>query len=333
MTELRYAETHFASANQFANPNNALGHTPSTWAGVVNENTYEESTYRMVAPSGQLTGTQTVRAIFRKGSNSGTPQGEVALVDSAGTVIVGTAAINVTSTLGQTITITFNANQVPNKDDLRIRVVSRGTGGNPNARNSVQVSHIELEAQLAAPPEPVTTAPVLGQNGDPTDTTIPLSWSSVLNADGYKLYQDGVLILDSDILSTVVTGLDPDTPYNFSVLGYNSVGDGPVSNTLNVTTLEPPPPEDVYGPGSPVTIAEFGAGEPPPPEDVYGQGSPVTVREFTGGPSSPEFPWVGLPLIRPWYGLGDDLYLGTGVAYLATEDDEVVIDGDEPITV
>jgi len=327
MSELRYAASHISG--DFANPQNAVGNTPSSWAGVLNQNSNYTSRWGIAAHSDVLSGTHTIRCLARKGSNNGSPTMQVNVYVN-GSLFSSGPIVNVISTSGQVLTRTFT---YEGSGTISVEVVQSGAGGNPNIRNTAQLAYIEVDATLKPPPEPVTTAPVLGQNGDPTETTIPLSWSSVLNADGYKLYQDGVLILDSDILSTVVTGLDPDTPYNFSVLGYNSVGDGPVSNTLNVITLEPPPPEDVYGPGSPVTIAEFGAGEPPPPEDVYGQGSPVTVREFTGSPASPEFPWVGLPLIRPWYGLGDDLYLGTGVAYLATEDDEIVIDGDEPITV
>jgi len=144
--ELVYAATHISG--NFSNPSNALGNTPSTWAGTINDGKFEESIYRLVAPSGQLTGLQTVRAIFRRGGNNNIPDGRVCLVDDTGALLTPDNRVPINSTVGQTVLITFDASLITDLNDIRMMVTSWGPGGGPNARNSAQVSHIELEAQL-----------------------------------------------------------------------------------------------------------------------------------------------------------------------------------------
>lgn len=175
VTELRYAQTHVSGS--FTNPNNALGNTPTTWAGTVNANSSPSSIYQVAAPSAPLTATQTVRVIFRKGTNSGNPSGSIALVDASGGVIVQGSSTTITSTTGQTLSLTFDASQVSDINDIRIQVSVTGIGGNPNTRNSAQISHIELEAQLQElAPEPLAPTLVSPANNSLDEPGLNFSW-------------------------------------------------------------------------------------------------------------------------------------------------------------
>lgn len=58
-----------------ANPQNAVGNAPTTWAGTANSNTSWTHEWSFAAPNGKHLDslTQTFSVVLRKGSNSGNP--------------------------------------------------------------------------------------------------------------------------------------------------------------------------------------------------------------------------------------------------------------------
>ena len=61
---------------------------------------------------------------------------------------------------------------------------------------------------------------------------------------GYKLFvkpaSGGEMIMnipDSETNVYTIGGLEPATPYTFSILAYNSIGEGPRSKYLTISTL------------------------------------------------------------------------------------------------
>lgn len=73
-----------------------------------------------------------------------------------------------------------------------------------------------------------------------SDTAIALSWSSPNNGGSaitlYKVFQDAVQIDTTTNTSYTVTGLSPNTSYDFTVVASNNVGDSTASNTATQTT-------------------------------------------------------------------------------------------------
>jgi len=80
-----------------------------------------------------------------------------------------------------------------------------------------------------------------------TQNSLTLSWTdNATNEDGYRVYQNGVLIntLIANSQSFNVTGLSPNTTYTFRVAAYNIVGEASaqVSATTSSATNPPPAP-------------------------------------------------------------------------------------------
>ena len=73
---------------------------------------------------------------------------------------------------------------------------------------------------------------------------IKIGWSASSGATGYKIYKGGTLVDTITGTSYTYTGLDPDTSYSLKIKAYNSEGDSPFSNTLNVKTDPIPPPDN-----------------------------------------------------------------------------------------
>jgi hypothetical protein len=153
--ETLYASSHLAGA--FSSPDNALGNSPSTWAGDLNTNASYTSRWALADPVDPLTpaATQTVRVLARKGSNTGTPTIALNLYENGSLVGSILGATSITSTTGQTLTATFNTGQIANGADVEIEVVQSAVGGSGSARNSAQIAYIEWEADTSA----VTAAP------------------------------------------------------------------------------------------------------------------------------------------------------------------------------
>jgi hypothetical protein len=155
-----FADSH--STGNFLNPNNALGDTPTTWAGELNTSTSATSRWNMENPANPLTtgATQTVEVTLRKGSNSGTPTASILLYESTTLKATLVATTSITSTTGQVLSGTFASSLITNPNNVRIEVVMTAAGGGPSVRNSAQVSHIKWIADHSAPPPPTFDVPM-----------------------------------------------------------------------------------------------------------------------------------------------------------------------------
>lgn len=146
-----YATSHLEGT--FVNPNNAIGNTPETWAGVLNDNTSYTARWAMGDPAGSLSGTQTIRVRARKGTNSGHPTIQADLWEAGVHIQALFGTTDVTSTTGQFVTGTFEAGAISNPNNVEIEVDARHVGGNLSTRNSAQIAYIEWEVTLAEPSE------------------------------------------------------------------------------------------------------------------------------------------------------------------------------------
>jgi Fibronectin type III domain/Carbohydrate binding domain len=71
----------------------------------------------------------------------------------------------------------------------------------------------------------------------PQATTVWLAWEPVMTAtDGYRVYQNGVLVGWSYGPAFTVTGLQPATMYSFEITGLNSAGESVMSRPVRVST-------------------------------------------------------------------------------------------------
>lgn len=148
-TEVLYADGVVAG-NAFVSAANAVGSTTGNWAGELNLNSNYSGRWTLANPSAALEGNQVIEVMARKGSNSGTPN--IAINTYVGGVLVASrAAVNVTSTVGQLISVTFTAAEMTPPVDAEIEVVQTSAGGSPSARNSAQIDYIRWTASLTAP--------------------------------------------------------------------------------------------------------------------------------------------------------------------------------------
>lgn len=155
-TETLYATSHLAGT--FVTPENAVGNTPTTWAGELNANVNVTSRWAIGDPVNPLTAgaTHTVLVAARKGSNSGTPTIALNLFENGVLVQSLVGATNVTSTTGQTISGTFTTSTITSGNDIEIEAVMVSVGGSGTARNSAQVATISLTADTTAVVPPTT---------------------------------------------------------------------------------------------------------------------------------------------------------------------------------
>ena len=85
----------------------------------------------------------------------------------------------------------------------------------------------------------VITTPPPPQNLRQTGKTlesISLAWDVVDDANGYKLYRDGMLIATQVATIYTDTGLLPSESHNYQVLAYNDQGDGTLSESVSMST-------------------------------------------------------------------------------------------------
>lgn len=149
-TETVYADAHITG--NFTNSGNAVGNTPTTWAGVTNENTSQTSRWSLANLTDPLaTGqTHTVNVSARKGSNSGNPTLTINLYENGTLVSALASSVSITSTSGQVVTGTFSTSAITNPDNIEIEAACTAAGGNPSTRNAAQIAYIELVAEVEA---------------------------------------------------------------------------------------------------------------------------------------------------------------------------------------
>ena len=89
------------------------------------------------------------------------------------------------------------------------------------------------------PPVAVPIPALLGVDSQ-TDTTITLSWSTVVNATSYELFVDGVSITTTGQAVQVIDSLLPTTKYAFNVRAYIGTEVSALSETVIGTTNATP---------------------------------------------------------------------------------------------
>ncbi|QDY78791.1 chitinase [Streptomyces qinzhouensis] len=65
--------------------------------------------------------------------------------------------------------------------------------------------------------------------GAPTTTTVPLNWNASPGATQYHVYRDGTKVQTVTTTSATITGLTPNTLYNFTVSAANAAGESAAS--------------------------------------------------------------------------------------------------------
>ncbi len=165
--EFLYATSHLAAT--WPNPGNALGNTPTTWAGELNTSNDADEGYHLDDPANPLKSgaTHTIRTTWRKGSNSGDPLVTIELwedMGGPGSAFVKTLALDVpvTSQTGQVISGTFDTSEVADPTDLGVRIVMTAATGGAGVDNSAQVSHFEWEAETDPVANLVSVTPTPG---------------------------------------------------------------------------------------------------------------------------------------------------------------------------
>lgn len=92
--------------------------------------------------------------------------------------------------------------------------------------------------------------------GSKTDISVDLNWTSGednIAVTNFNVYQDNVLLSNVTSLRTFVTGLTPNTEYEFHITGLDTAGnESNNSNTLRVTTLEATGSSDIIPPTPPI---------------------------------------------------------------------------------
>jgi hypothetical protein len=167
---------------------------------------------------------------------------------------------------------------------LAIRI--RKTGG---AGTYLDFDNVRLELGPNTPPAAPT-----GLTATPMDAAVALSWTASPGATGYKVSVTPGTVVTTTASPYTVTGLTNGTPYQFKVLGTNSVGDGaysgvvsatPLAGVATTTTLAAMTPSTY---GNPVTFTATVAPAPTSGgtvqfyDNTVALGSPVAVNPSTG---------------------------------------------------
>lgn len=165
-------------------PQNAVGNTPATWAGVANSNTSWTHRWSFTTPDNpDLTGNQAMVVRVRKGSNSGNPTVSSINVYQGGTQVYSHGSTTVTSATGQDINLSWTPSGPSTQVD--IEVVTSAVGGSPSARNSVQVAYASWVSQTVVTNVPPVVDAGLNQS---------VSSGSVVTLSGSATDPDGTIV-------------------------------------------------------------------------------------------------------------------------------------------
>lgn len=111
-------------------------------------------------------------------------------------------------------------------------------GPAPNVRRSHVVA-FKIEPAIVDEEVPSTPANLAASNSTARQTT--LNWDAStdnVQVTGYDVYQDGVIVTTAIGATATITGLTPETTYDFFVIAKDASGNESVaSNTVSITTL------------------------------------------------------------------------------------------------
>lgn len=102
-------------------------------------------------------------------------------------------------------------------------------------KESAKSSEVCATTEEAAPLE-APAAPANLKATQDTETTLRLTWDAVANADTYNVYQDAEKIITVTETTHLVTGLQADIEYCFTVTAVNAAGESAKSNEVCATT-------------------------------------------------------------------------------------------------
>ncbi|MGW7086825.1 chitinase [Streptomyces sp. NPDC054871] len=85
-------------------------------------------------------------------------------------------------------------------------------------------------------PVEIPAVPAGLKAGTTTSTSVELSWTPVSTATGYTIYRDGTKVASAGGASAAITGLTPETTYNFQVSATNAAGESAKSTAVSVRT-------------------------------------------------------------------------------------------------
>ncbi|MFJ4878880.1 chitinase [Streptomyces sp. NPDC088745] len=161
-------------------------------------------------------------------------QGGYAYLGASGTGTTDVSTWSPGSTAWKQLTTTFKAG--PNTTS--VTVYTHGWYGQA-AYFVDDVSVFGPDGGGGPDPEPGIPATPTGLTvGSPTSTSLTLTWSGVAGATSYHVYRGGTKLPPVTGTSTTVTGLTPDTAYDFQVTAVNTAGESARSTTVSGRTAK-----------------------------------------------------------------------------------------------
>ena len=121
-------------------------------------------------PSGNPTvgaGLQTLRAWLRKTNHSTNPAAVLSVCELNGSNLAATSSTTISSTSGQMLALTFNANllSAANGSDVEARIVGTVGGGGAGNRGSVEIGAVEWNVEYDEAPAGRIMGSLVGQGG------------------------------------------------------------------------------------------------------------------------------------------------------------------------
>ncbi|MGW9211499.1 PQQ-dependent sugar dehydrogenase [Embleya sp. NPDC055664] len=181
----------------------------------------------------------------------------------------------------------------------RIRATTSGVDG-PNLDSLI------VTPQGPADTEKPTAPKNLRKDKEPTTTSVSLAWDAAtdnVKVTGYDVYQHGQLMkqVDGSTLATTVTGLTPETSYDWTVFARDAVPNvSDASNAVTIATLPAPPDGEA----------------PSVPQGLRATGKTATSVDLTWTPSTDNVQVTGYDIYRDGAAAGTSETASTTVAGL-----------------
>ena len=148
-------------------------------------------------------------------------------------------------------TFTLNESQYNLASNAQFRFQCDASGNN----DQVYIDAVVIRGIPSGPDVTPPSAPSNLNASNTTQTSTDLSWNAStdnIGVTGYDVYQDGGFITNTSNTSYQVNGLTASTSYSFYVIARDAAGNSSTaSNTVNITTLDPP---DTESPTTPTNL-------------------------------------------------------------------------------
>nr|WP_245599446.1 PQQ-dependent sugar dehydrogenase [Embleya scabrispora] len=184
----------------------------------------------------------------------------------------------------------------------RIRATTSGVDG-PN------LDSLAVTPQGPADTEKPTAPKNLRKDKEPTTTSVSLTWDAAsdnVKVTGYDVYQHGQLMkqVDGSTLATTVTGLTPETSYDWTVFARDAAPNvSDASNAVTIATLPAPPDGEA----------------PSTPQGLHATGKTATSVDLAWTPSTDNVQVTGYDIYRDGAAAGTSETASTTVAGLKAD--------------